>query len=168
MNAAGSLFTTALMFQITAAGNFGLATPVPISGNTSPLSGAPGPYSVPFAVGATFTSQGQILRPAAPQESQTNSGPSLGKFRRMTDAMPLLYDTQGVSMGVDFLKMRALKLVSPGGTVPLTLQQLFNGVYKGQVDANSNYDNMWCWEVTRPYPCTIVAVECQLETNENL
>jgi hypothetical protein len=125
-------------------------------------------YCAPFIVGATFRSQGQILTPATPQESQTQSGPSQGKKRRQTDAMPLLYATQGMYMGVDFLQMRPLNFTSPGGTIPLTLQQLFSGVYKGQVDADSNYDNMWCWEVRRPYPCTVIAVECQIQANENL
>ena len=125
-------------------------------------------YCIPFCVGATYCSQGQILTPVTPQESMTQSGPSQGKFRRITDAMPLLEATQGMSMGVDFLDMRPLKFTSPGGTVPLTLQQTFSGVYKGQVDAQSNFDNMWCWEVCRPYPCTVVAVECQLQANENL
>ncbi len=125
-------------------------------------------YCAPFIVGNTYSSQGQILTPLTPQESQTQSGPSLGKYRRQHDAMPLLFATQGMSMGVDFLRMRALSFTSAGGTVPLTLQQTFSGVYKGQVDAQSNFDNMWCWQVTRPYPCTVVAVECQLQANENL
>ena len=125
-------------------------------------------YCVPFCIGSTYTSQGQILRPASQQESMTQSGPSQGKKRRMVYAAPLLVDTQGISMGVDFLTMRPLALMSPGGTVPLTLQQTFSGIYWGGVDANFNYDNMWGWQVTRPYPCTVVSVECQLETNENL
>ena len=131
---------------------------------------APSPieaFTIPANFGFTFTSQGQILRPATPQESQTQTGPSQGKFRRMTYAAPLLYATQGMSMGVDFLKMRSLALKSPGGTVPLTVQQAYSGVYWGAVDATSNYDNMWCWQVSRPYPCTVVAVECQIKTDEN-
>ena len=122
-------------------------------------------YCVPICIGKTYTSQGQILRPIAPQESGTQS-PSLGKLRRITHAAPLLLNAQGVSMGVDFRTMRALALKSSGGTIPLTAQQLYSGVYWGEVDANDNYDNMWCWQITRPYPCTLVAVECTLETKE--
>lgn len=125
-------------------------------------------YCIPVCIGRTFTSRGQILRPAAPQESGTQTGPSQGKKRRMTYAAPLLADAQGISMGVDFLLMRPLDFKSPGGTVSLTLQETFSGVYWGTVDATFNYDNMWCWEITRPYPATVVSVECQLETNENL
>lgn len=132
--------------------------------------GAPPPelYCVPFVVGATYPSRCQILRPASPQESQTQSGPAQGKLRRMTYAAPLLFEAQGVSMGVDFLNMRPLAFKSAGGTVDLTVQQLFSGVYWQTVDADYNYDNMWCWQITRPYPCTVVSVECQVETNENL
>ncbi len=132
-------------------------------------------YCAPFVVGHTYCSRGQILRPATPQESMTQTGPSLGKLRRVTDAMPLLADTQGMSMGVDFLDMRPLAFKTNngighagGGVSALPLTATFSGVYKGQVDADSNYDNMWCWEVCRPYPCTIVAVELQHKTNENV
>lgn len=128
-------------------------------------------YCAPFIVGHTYTSQGQILRPVTPQESMTQTGPSLGKLRRSVYAAPLLADAQGVSMGIDFLKMRPLQLKSPGGTKSLTNAQTFSGVYGmtlGTVDAQENYDNMWCWEVTRPYPCTIVAVEVQHKVNENV
>lgn len=157
LGAAGSLFTDALLTSIPADQTLPLS--VPIAGTA---------LGMPFVVGSTFISAGQILRPVMPQEGMTQTGPSLGKFRRATDAMLLLADAQGVSMGVDFLTMRPLAFKSPGGTVPLTLQQTYSGVYKGQVDADSNYDNMWCWKITRPYPCTVVAVEIQHKTNENV
>jgi hypothetical protein len=131
-------------------------------------------YCAPFAVGHTYCSRGQILRPVTPQESMTQTGPSLGKLRRTTSAGVLLADTQGMSMGVDFLTMRPLEFKTNNGigqaggrvsTLPLT--QTFSGVHWDTVDADSNYDNMWCWEVCRPYPCTVVAVELQHKTNEN-
>lgn len=131
-------------------------------------------FCAPFIVGHTYTSRAQILRPVVPQEGMTQTGPSLGKYRRMTDAMPLLFDTQGMSMGVDFLDMRPLQFKrnngvgqAGGGVTTLPLTETFSGIYKGQVDADSNFDNMWCWEITRPYPCTVVAVELQHKTNEN-
>lgn len=132
-------------------------------------------FCAPFIVGHTYCSKAQILRPVTPQESMTQTGPSLGKFRRATDAMPLLFDTQGMSMGVDFLKMRPLQFKTNngvgqagGGVTTMPLTQTFSGVYKGQVDATDNFDNMWCWEVCRPYPCTVVAVEVQHKANENV
>lgn len=124
-------------------------------------------YCIPFIVGHGYCSRAQILRPATAQEGMAQSGPILGKLRRTTYAAPLLADTQGMSMGVDFLQMRPLAFKSPGGTVDLSPQETFSGVYWGTVDADSNYDNMWCWEVCRPYPCTVVAVEIQHKTNEN-
>ncbi len=126
------------------------------------------PYCAPFAVGSTYCSVGQIVRPLTPPESGTQSGPSLGKNRRMVYAAPLLENAKGVSMGVDFFKMRPLAFMSAGGTVPLADTETFSGVYWGTVDAESNYDNLWCFEICRPYPCTLTAVECQLTTNENL
>ncbi len=135
-------------------------------------------YCAPFAVGHTYCSRAQILRPVTAQESMTQTGPSLGKLRRSTYAGVLLADTQGMSMGVDFLTMRPLAFKrdngigrAGGGVTTLPLTQTFSGVYGmalGTVDADSNYDNMWCWEVCRPYPCTVVAVEIQHKTNENV
>lgn len=132
-------------------------------------------YCAPFAVGHTYCSRAQILRPVTPNEGMTQTGPGLGKYRRTTDAMVLLADTQGMSMGVDFLDMRPLQFKTNngigqagGGVTTLPLTETFSGVYKGQVDADSNFDNMWCWEVCRPYPCTVVAVELQHKTNENI
>ena len=132
-------------------------------------------YCAPFAVGHTFTSRGQILRPATAQEGSAQTGPILGKKRRTAYAAPLLADAQGVSMGVDFLTMRPLDFKTNngigqagGGVTTMPLSQTFSGVYWGPVDADSNYDNMWCWEITRPYPCTVVAVEIQHKANENI
>jgi hypothetical protein len=77
-------------------------------------------------------------------------------------------------MGVDFLTMRPLELKTnngigqAGGRVSaLPLTQTFSGVYWGPSMPTATYDNMWCWEVCRPYPCTVVAVELQHKTNEN-
>lgn len=125
-------------------------------------------YCAPFIIGSTFISQGQILRPASPQESMTQTGPSQGKFRRSTSAGVLLNNAQGMSMGVDFLTMRPLQFKTPGGARDLPITQTFSGIHWGLVDANSNYDNMWCWQITRPYPCTVVAVEVQHKANENV
>ncbi len=131
-------------------------------------------YCAPFFVGHTYCSRAQILRPATPQEGMAQTGAIQGKFRRATAAGVLLADTQGMSMGVDFLTMRPLAFKTNngigqagGGVTALPLTETFSGVYWGPVDADSNYDNMWCWEVCRPYPCTVVAVELQHKTNEN-
>ena len=125
-------------------------------------------YRLPIALGHTFTSQVQIARPPVQQESATRTGPSQGKLRRAVYAAPLLVDAQGVSMGVDFLRMRPIAFPSPNTVAALPLTQTFSGVILGLVDAESNYDNMWCWEITRPYPCTLAAVEVQHTTNENV
>ena len=125
-------------------------------------------YCAPFIVGHTYCSKAQILRPVTPNESMTQTGPSLGKYRRSSSAGVLFNDSQGVKIGVDFLTMRTCDFKSTGGTVSIPLTQTFSGIYWSPVDANSNYDNMWCWEVCRPYPCTVVAVEVQHKANENV
>jgi len=128
----------------------------------------PALYCVPFCIGKTYCSKGQILRPVTPNESMTQTGPSLGKYRRATSSGVLFNDAQGVKVGVDFMTMRTCDFKSTGGTVSIPLTETFSGIYWSPVDANSNYDNMWCWEVCRPYPCTVVAVELQHKANENV
>lgn len=132
-------------------------------------------YCAPFIVGHTYCSEAQILRPVTPNESMTQTGPSLGKYRRATDAMILFQDSQGVSIGVDFLTMRPCAFKTNngigqagGGVTDLPLTQTFSGVHKQPIDADSNFDNMFCWEICRPYPCTVVAIELQHKANENV
>lgn len=120
-------------------------------------------YNSPAIVGFNYQSQAQILRAVSPQEGGFQTGPGQGKLRRTNHAAPYLANAQYVQMGVDFRVMRQIPLTSPGGTVPLTLQQLYTGIVLRAVDDNDSFNSMWCWQSTRPYPATVVSVECFLE-----
>jgi hypothetical protein len=63
-----------------------------------------GAASLPMVVGFPFTSDGQIVRPATPQESGSRIGPALGMLRRTDNAAAQLYGcvTQTISFGDDF------------------------------------------------------------------
>ena len=117
-------------------------------------------YSFPTGIGFTYTSQGQILRALSPQESGARNGPALAKTRRNFKFSALLTQTQGIQFGTEFadthVPMRAAQFKSPGGT-PFTLLQLYNGVYRGTIEARYDYDNMLCWQITRPYPAIVSA-----------
>lgn len=115
-------------------------------------------------VGFTFTSQGQIVRPATPQESGARSGPAVGKRRRNHKIAAQLEGTGvGVSFGTTFPKVDPAKFRQPNDTAFLVNQQ-FTGIYKDTVTDDYSYDGMLCWQVTRPYPLNIANVAGFIET----
>lgn len=119
-------------------------------------------------VGFTYTSQGQLVRPATAQESGARNGPALGKVRRSHKAAVLFQDTFGVSLGTDFVNANApCVFKSAGGSVNLTPFQSYSGVYKTTLkDIGTSFDSMLSWQITRPQPCTVVAYEGMLETQD--
>jgi hypothetical protein len=119
----------------------------------------------PMSVGFTFTSQGQLVRPATPQESGARSGPALGKKRRNHRFAALLEGTQGVSFGTTFAKVDAARF-RDAVDVTIQINQQFSGVYKDSLTDTHSYDGMLCWQVTRPYIVNIAAVEPYLETQD--
>lgn len=128
------------------------------------IAGAP---TTPAVVGYPYVSKGQMLRPVLPAEGGWQTGPGQGKLRRSHYAAPLLAQSQGVYMGVDFASMRAMKFMSAGGTVPLAPNVLFSGVYWEPVDDTYSFNSMWCWQTTRPYPTTLVSVEVMIVGQDN-
>lgn len=123
------------------------------------------PYLAPFVVGYTYTTQGQILRPVAPQETGAQNGPALGKTRRIQQYTALFHRTQGVKVGGDFNNLRPAAFATLGGK-PYTLLQLYSGPWWDTLDDDNSFDGMIAWQTTRPYPTTVLAVECFLHTQD--
>jgi hypothetical protein len=109
---------------------------------------------IPIVVGFTYTSDGQIVRPAQPQESGAQAGSALAKERRIHREGTLLYGATNatISFGVTFDAGRLIpaKLTQKDGTTPYTPLQLWSGVTRVFVDADSDFDNMPCWRMSRP------------------
>lgn len=122
-------------------------------------------YTIPVAIGYTYTSQGQILRPIAPAESGARNGPALGKTRRAHMFTSLLLSTQGISFGTTFTKLHAAALVSPGGT-PLAKNVLFTGTLQDTLEDDYSFDSMICWQITRPYPASVLTIGSFLHTQD--
>jgi len=123
-------------------------------------------YTVSAAVGFTYTSQGQLLRPLAPQETGAQNGPALGKTRRTHMFGALLHRTQGISFGVDFNTLLPVKFSDyPGGPV-YPLNALFSGVYWDSLNGSYDFNSMPCWQISRPYPATVVAFQSFLQTQD--
>lgn len=120
---------------------------------------------VPLLIGYAYASKGRLLRPGTEQETKTPQGPPLGKKRRTHRAAALLKGAQGISFTCDNNIFDLAKFTDAGGNV-LTRDTLFSGVYRKEIDDNWSFDSMLSWQITRPYPCTIVALSGFIETNE--
>jgi hypothetical protein len=122
-----------------------------------------------IVVGFTYNSDGQLVRPQAPADVGTRTGPALGKRRRFHKvaalfvnlAMGNVRNQSALSIGRDFNNLKPV-IVGPE-TVPnlprLSPGQTFSGVWKDTVQAESGYDGMVAFRVSRPLPCNIAAME---------
>jgi hypothetical protein len=121
---------------------------------------------ITIAFGYPFTSQGQILRAMLPEQSGARTGPALGKKRRQAIFSGLFQNAKGLSVGADFSDMYPIDFADDGDT-QLQLLQLFSGVWRDSIECNYNFDAMMCWQITRPYPASIVNVGGMLKTQDN-
>lgn len=130
-----------------------------------PLPGEAVYWTVPAAIGYTFTSQGQILRPIAPQEAGAQNGPALAKTRRSHQFGALLHQTQGVSFGTTFDHLRPAQLSTKRG-VAIPLTTLYSDIHWDALDDSYSFDSMLCWQYSRPYPGTICTIGAFLHTQD--
>jgi hypothetical protein len=149
--AGGSLFTSTYLLSISSATAYGaMGTQIEWSG---------GRLTVPAVIGFTYTSQGQLLRPDVQEETRSPTGPGLAKPRRLHQFGALLSGTQGISFGTSFAKLHPALFKSAGGTVDLTNLQLFSVIYWATVDDSWGFDSQLCWQISRPYPATVAALD---------
>lgn len=121
--------------------------------------------AMPIIGGFTFTSQGQIVRPASAAETGARTGPGWGKVRRTHKFAALLQDTQGISFGTTFAKLNEANFESPGGS-RFTRLQLASDLVAIVLTDSPSLDSMICWQVSRPYPATIAALSGMLHTED--
>jgi hypothetical protein len=118
-------------------------------------------------VGFTYTSDGQIVRSNAPQETGARNGPGFMKLRRTNW---FGFQVEGavagsISFGTDFSSLRPTNFKSKGGKAYNVLQQ-FDGIYRDAGNDSDSFDSMLSWRMTRSYPANIVAVGGALETKD--
>lgn len=124
--------------------------------------------TVPVVIGKTYTSQGQTLRPATEADVKSRTGAALGKIRRGSMLTALLSNAQGVCFGTDFNHLDPAVLSSGTGDNVMPQNQMFSGVYRNQtLKDDYGFDSMICWELTRPWPCTVNAVSVFLEAQDD-
>ena len=124
----------------------------------------------PAVAGKTFTSQGQILRQIAPEASGSRLGPAFGQTRRTHYWTGLLHNTVQMQYGVDFgasLTCMTLKDGQDGNTGnQIQPGAMFEGFVRYPLKDGYTYDSMLSWQVTRPFPATLISVGGMLETND--
>jgi hypothetical protein len=132
-------------------------------------------------VGFTFTSQGQLVRPHSPAETGARNGPALGKKRRsMQYAVQLegagYAGTAGagsITFGTAFTNPTggALSPQDPArfkqaNDTPYLPNQQFTGIHWQTLQDTYSYNSQLAWQITRPYPANVVAVQGFVETQD--
>lgn len=160
------------------------------SGAPTPLSGTPSTFTEGWAtflpgtaflgsttsttvvstgatMGKVYTSQGQTLRPGLPQDAGAANGPALGKTRRTHMYSALLANavTGSMSIGTTAANVKTINFKSPG-QIPYDHQTFFNGVQWAPLNDTYSFDSMLLWEITRPYPLTVVSLGAFIETQD--
>ena len=137
------------------------ATFGPASGGGSITPGVT--YTVPAVFGFNYVSRGQLLRRVDPEETGARNGPALGKTRRTHMAAYQLAQvgTGSFYYGTDFgsTQHKATLMTYPGATQPLALTQMYAGVFWTTIEDTYGFDGMISWEIKRPYPAAVVAVQ---------
>jgi hypothetical protein len=118
-----------------------------------------------IVVGFTFTSQGQLVRPVAQADTGARNGPAFGKLRRIHRMAAQVVNTLGLWVGTDFTKLvpAPFKQKNTKAIPPLTT---FSGLFELPPNDEDSYDGMMCWQITRPFPATIVAIGANLDTKD--
>ena len=151
---------------IAADGDYGEAPP-PISVANG---GAAVQTSVSIVAGVAYVSQGQRLRAAAAADSKTPTGESLGMTRRADQYAALFQNTVALRVGTMLtptpLGNMVMTTFRDAGGTPLADGVAFSGVYQDSLVNDYGYDSMFCWQIERPYPCTIVSATSFIETDE--
>lgn len=116
-------------------------------------------------VGFSYTSQGRILRPAAGQEAGAYNGPAFAKEKRTHQFGVLLHQTNGISFGTEFGNLRPALFRTKGGK-DYAPGRLFSGIHWNNIEDGYSFDSMLAWEVTRPYPGTVLQIGGFLNTQD--
>ena len=150
------------------------STPTTFGGNMVFYGNPPAsvsPYFAPFVVGNTYTSKAQMVIPTGQPETGARNGPGQGKTRRSQEFAANLYNVQGISFGTDFTLGSAggtlypANFQTPGGTA-YTALQLYSGVYWDKLEDIYSFTSQPTWQVTRPYPATVLSMEVFVSTQD--
>lgn len=155
-NTANALLTVNYLTDLSTSGkDFGTLA-VPVDG---------GMLTIPAVVGASFVSRGQLLRPNTPIDTGSRQGPAFGKSRRAHQYAMLAHNAQGMSVGTDFNFLMPVIFRDDAGD-PLPPDELFSGMVQDTLGDDSSLDGRLAWEISRPYPATVVSAGMMLSTQD--
>lgn len=118
-------------------------------------------------IGFTYRSKGQIVRLIAQADTGARNGPALGAPSRAHRAALKLVNAKGLSIGGTFETLYpCLFKASVTSARDLPVLSTFTGIFYDQLAADFSYDDSLCWQVSRPFPCTITAVAQNLRTED--
>lgn len=121
---------------------------------------------VPVLMGYVYTSAAQVLRAKAEGVIKSPTGAGTGKKRRVYNYAMLLNNAVGVQVGTTFKNTQPAQLALLNDT-PLTHDQMFSGVWYSGLNDSHSFDGQLCWQVTRPYPCTVLSVNSFMDVEEH-
>jgi hypothetical protein len=157
-------------YTVAGAGHY-LFTAAYIAANVldaAPRNGAPayGGGFMPCVVGYTYTSQGQALRPSAPETAGTRAGPAMGKKRRSHLFVGLFHNTIGLQVGTDFANKLLPANFKDDGDTLFPPDQMYSGTWRDTVESDYDFDSMITWQILRPYPASVVSIGAMLKTQD--
>jgi hypothetical protein len=123
-------------------------------------------YTIPVALGATYTSQGQLVRPDEPAQGQNGPGPGKTRRNHMIAAKLVNAVSGGVSFGTDFTGTLLAASLPGNGLTNNAKNAMFSGVYWSVVEDGYSFDGQVTWQITRPYPCTVTSLSGFIEMQD--
>ncbi len=125
-----------------------------------------GTIVVEIVIGYTYTSQGQVLRPASEGAMKASQGGGVGQTRRVHMLGAQLTNTIGISFGTDFTAATLVAATLREGSEALDNSEMFTGVHETTIINDYSFDGQVAWQITRPVPAMVNAVTSFIETQE--
>jgi len=113
-------------------------------------------------VGYAFDSKGQKLR----SDAGAADGSAIGKTRRTNRVGFHLLNTLGFKFGPDFGSLDEVTLDSSQAGTMADTSALFTGITTQLLSSGYDFDNMFCWQQSGPFPGTILGIFPDMETQD--
>lgn len=125
-----------------------------------------GMLSIPMVIGYTYSSEGQLLPPVAPERAGAANGPAFAKRQRGHGYGILLKNSQGVEIGTDFEHQIKPCLFRKKNQSAYAKNELFSGVHEDTLSDNYSFQSKLCWRTNRPYPTNVLALGGFIHTQD--
>lgn len=121
---------------------------------------------VPVVIGATFTSAGQLMRPAAEGQIKSPRGPRGARKGRAHQYGLLLANASGISVGTSSSVLYNVPRPGSDTLTALPASTPFTGWTWDTLSDDYSLNNSLYWQVNRPYACTVMAAQVFFDVAE--